>query len=76
MAYTLVNGDNQVSGAKPRLEFVIASADDLDALTENPPFEISTGSMAYTPDLQYIYIYEESSGWVRVGGESQVDINE
>ena len=69
MGYTLVNGDNQVSGVKPRLEFVIENASDLTELTNNPPFEISVGSMAYTPDLNHIYIYAgPATGWVEVGG--------
>ena len=68
MAYTLVNGDGFISGEGPRLEFVISSEADLADLMANPPFEITVGSIAYTPDLLSIFMFSGEGGWVKVEG--------
>ena len=67
MAWTLIDGNNNIAKDADPMTFMVGSADDL---ASGPEYDVPVGSIAYTADLANIWQMNQSGNWVAViGGE-------
>lgn len=59
-----INSDGDIVNDSPTKEIQITDESDLAGLTDYP-----VGSIAYTANLQLVYILDANSEWVQLGGE-------